>query len=454
MTPVATMAAPARDRAPGPAPNPAPGPAAAPGSAFRSLAVVGLGYIGLPTAAVFARGGIPVLGVDIDPVTVETVNAGRIHIVEPELDLAVEDAVLSGFLRAAAAPEPADAFLIAVPTPFLTTGAVPEPDLACVAAAARAIAPVLKPGDLVILESTCPVGTTEALAGWLAEARPDLGFPQDAGEGSDIRIAHCPERVLPGRILHELVENDRVIGGMTPACARRAAELYGRVVRGDCVLTDCRTAEMAKLAENSFRDVNIAFANELSMICGALGIDVWELIRLANRHPRVNVLQPGPGVGGHCIAVDPWFIVSRAPDQARLIRTARAVNDAKPAWVLREIDRAVADLLAAEPDRKAADVAIACFGLSFKPDVDDLRESPACAIVRSLASRHPGRILAVEPNIAALPADWPPSVARCDAETALAADVLVMLVDHAAFRAIPRARVAGRRVVDTRGIWA
>jgi UDP-N-acetyl-D-mannosaminuronic acid dehydrogenase len=225
-------------------------------------------------------------------------------------------------------------------------------------------------------------------------------------------------------------------------------------VQGDCVLTDCRTAEMAKLAENSFRDVNIAFANELSMICGEIGIDVWELIRLANRHPRVNILQPGPGVGGHCIAVDPWFIVSRTPEQARLIRTARAVNDAKPAWVLREIDRAVADLLAAEPDRKATDVAIACFGLSFKPDVDDLRESPACAIVRSLASRHPGRILAVEPNIAALPAGWPPSVEKCDAETALAADVLVMLVDHAAFRAIPRARIAGRRVVDTRGVWA
>jgi UDP-N-acetyl-D-mannosaminuronic acid dehydrogenase len=450
MTPVATMTALERERASAPA----PGPAARTGSAFGSLAVVGLGYIGLPTAAVFARGGIPVLGVDIDPVTVATVNEGRIHIVEPDLDLAVEDAVLSGFLRAAAAPEPADAFLIAVPTPFQTaTGAVPEPDLACVAAAARAIAPVLKPGDLVILESTCPVGTTEALAGWLAEARPDLGFPQDAGDGSDIRIAHCPERVLPGRILHELVENDRVIGGMTPACARRAAELYGRVVQGDCVLTDCRTAEMAKLAENSFRDVNIAFANELSMICGALGIDVWELIRLANRHPRVNVLQPGPGVGGHCIAVDPWFIVSRTPEQARLIRTARAVNDTKPAWVLREIDLAVAGLLAAEPGRKAADVAIACFGLSFKPDIDDLRESPACAIVRTLASRHPGRILAVEPNISALPAGWPPNVEKSEAETALAADVLVMLVDHAAFRAIPRARVAGRRVVDTRGVW-
>lgn len=450
MTPLAALTAPvdtpARDRV--------PGPAARAGSGFRSLAIVGLGYIGLPTATVFARGGIPVLGIDINPATVATVNEGRIHIVEPALDLAVEDAVLSGFLRASTTPEPADAFLIAVPTPLLEIRAVPEPDLTCVAAAARGIAPVLKPGDLVILESTCPVGATEALAGWLAEERPDLSFPQGAGEGSDIRVAHCPERVLPGRVLHELVKNDRVIGGMTPACARRAAELYGLVVQGECVLTDCRTAEMAKLTENSFRDVNIAFANELSVICGELGIDVWELIRLANRHPRVDILQPGPGVGGHCIAVDPWFIVSRTPEQARLIRTARAVNDAKPDWVLRQIDQAIAGLLAAEPGRKAEDVAIACFGLSFKPDIDDLRESPACAIVRTLASRHPGRILAVEPNIAALPAGLPPAVEKCDAETALAADVLVMLVDHTAFRAIPPSRVAGRPVVDTRGVWA
>lgn len=402
--------------------------------------MVGLGYIGLPTAAVFAGRKVEVVGVDVNPHAVATINRGEIHITEPDLDIVVRAVVAEGYLRATATPEPAEAFLIAVPTPFARSadGNGRIPDLSYIEAAARAVAPVLKSGDLVVLESTSPVGATERMAAWLAEARPDLSFPQDAGEASDIRIAHCPERVLPGRVLRELVQNDRLIGGMTPRCAARAVALYKMVVDGDCIVTDPRTAEMAKLTENSFRDVNIAFANELSLICAELGIDVWELIGLANRHPRVNILQPGPGVGGHCIAVDPWFIVSRTPDEARLIRTAREINDAKPAWVLGRVERAVSDFLAAHPGRAPAEVTVACWGLAFKADIDDLRESPALGIVRDLCDHHAGPVLAVEPHVAALP----PTLARAtlaDAKTALAAaDIHVVLVAHSAFRALPQ----------------
>lgn len=286
---------------------------------FETISVVGLGYIGLPTAAAFAVRRKRVIGVDVNQHAVDTINKGAIHIVEPELDMLVHAAVTQGYLRATTVPEPADAFLIAVPTPFADGF---RPDLSYIEAASRAVAPVLKKGDLVVLESTSPVGATEQMAAWMAELRPDLSFPQQSGENSDIRIAHCPERVLPGHVIRELVENDRVIGGMTPRCSELARELYQSFVRGECILTDARTAEMCKLTENSFRDVNIAFANELSIICDKLDINVWELIRLANRHPRVSILQPGPGVGGHCIAVDPWFIVDSAPEQARLIRTA------------------------------------------------------------------------------------------------------------------------------------
>jgi UDP-N-acetyl-D-mannosaminuronic acid dehydrogenase len=422
---------------------------------FTRIAVVGLGYIGLPTAAIFAAHRIEVIGFDVNPKTVETVNAGLIHILEPDLDIIVRDAVANGYLRATLTPETADAYLIAVPTPFLRGSSSREPDLGYVRSAAASIAPVLKSGDLVVLESTCPVGATEMMAAWLAEARPDLSFPQDRGEMSDIRIAHCPERVLPGHVLRELVANDRLIGGMTPSCSERAADLYRLVVAGECLLTDTRTAEMAKLVENSFRDVNIAFANELSMICADLEIDVWNLIKFVNHHPRVNVLQPGPGVGGHCIAVDPWFIVSRSPERAKLIRTAREVNDEKPAWVLREIGRAVDALLDAAPDRKAKDVTIACFGLSFKADIDDLRESPACAIVQALARSHSGPILAVEPHIQRLPATWMSGISKTDLDGALAqADILVMLVDHSEFKNIPADQLANRRIIDTRGPWA
>ena len=281
---------------------------------FEKIAVVGLGYIGLPTAAVFAGRKVKVVGLDVNVRAVETINRGEIHITEPDLDIVVRAVVAGGYLRASTVAEPAEAFLIAVPTPFHAGETdAHEPDLSYIEAASRSIAPVLKAGDLVVLESTSPVGTTERMAAWLAEMRPDLTFPQTHGEASDIRVAHCPERVLPGHVLRELVQNDRLIGGMTPRCSARAVELYGMVVEGECIVTNPRTAEMAKLTENSFRDVNIAFANELSLICAEFDIDVWELIRLANRHPRVNILRPGPGVGGHCIAVDPWFIVSGAP---------------------------------------------------------------------------------------------------------------------------------------------
>ncbi|MCH2557970.1 MAG: UDP-N-acetyl-D-mannosamine dehydrogenase [Alcanivorax sp.] len=426
---------------------------------FNTVCVVGLGYIGLPTAAVFAGRRVNVVGVDVNRKAVETINRGEIHIVEPELDIAVHAAVKEGYLRATTEPEQADAFLIAVPTPFKRQAdpdAVPDPDLSYIQAAAESVAPVLKRGDLVILESTSPVGATEQLAEWLAGARPDLSFPQNAGEAADIRVAHCPERVLPGRIMHELIENDRIIGGMTPACARAARDLYQHFVRGECLLTTARTAEMAKLTENAFRDVNIAFANELSIIAERLDINVWELIKLANRHPRVNILQPGPGVGGHCIAVDPWFIVSQTPDQARLIRAARNVNSGKPDWVVEKIKVAVAEALQCRPDARAADLSIAFFGLAFKPDIDDLRESPALDIVEKVACDHPGKVLAVEPNIKALPDTLSGMRAQLvNIEAALAdADILVALVAHRSFVAIDRAALEGRTVIDTCGLWS
>ena len=419
---------------------------------YNRISVIGLGYIGLPTAAVFASRKIKVIGVDVNPKVVDTINKGEIHIVEPELDMVVHAAVTEGYLHATTAPEPADAFLIAVPTPF--TGDH-QPDLKYIEAAGTAIAPVLKKGDLVVLESTSPVGATEQMAAWMAELRPDLSFPQSAaGEDSDIRVAHCPERVLPGHVIRELVENDRVIGGMTPKCSKAAHDLYKIIVAGECVITDTRTAEMAKLTENSFRDVNIAFANELSIICDKLGINVWELIRLANRHPRVNILQPGPGVGGHCIAVDPWFIVSETPSEARLIRTAREVNDGKPQWVLDKASEAVGKFLSAHPDKAAKDVTIACFGLAFKPDIDDLRESPALQITEQILNTHPGRLLVVEPNCHRLPEGWERIAQLVHGDEALArADVLVLLVDHKEFKALSLTGSNARYLVDTRGIW-
>ena len=362
-----------------------------------SLSVIGLGYIGLPTATLFALNGVRVNGLDANANVVESVNNGKIHIVEPGLDSAVQTAVERGLLSASLEAQPADAFVIAVPTPFIGTGK--EPDLQYIKAASFTIAPVLKPGNLIVLESTSPVGTTEQMVEWLAEARPDLSFPHQKGEASDIRVAYCPERVLPGQILNELVSNDRIIGGMTPACSKAAVDLYKVFVEGNCVITTNRVAEMTKLAENSFRDVNIAFANELSILCDKLNIDVWELISMANRHPRVNILQPGPGVGGHCIAVDPWFIVSQNPAEAQLISAARKVNDGKPTWVIDKVHALLDSYLTSHKDLNPNDVSIACYGLAFKPNVDDLRESPALSIVKRLKASFPAKIIAVEPNI-------------------------------------------------------
>ncbi len=422
---------------------------------FNTISVIGLGYIGLPTAAVIASRRKKVVGVDINQHAVDTINKGEIHIVEPELDMIVHAAVKEGYLRATTSPESADAFLIAVPTPFKAeSGNNHVPDLSYIEAASKAIAPVLERGNLVILESTSPVGATECMATCLAAARPDLSFPQTHGEESDIRIAHCPERVLPGHVIRELVENDRVIGGMTERCSRAATDLYKIFVQGECIATTARTAEMAKLTENSFRDLNIAFANELSIICDKLDINVWELIRLANRHPRVNILQPGPGVGGHCIAVDPWFIVSETPEEARLIRTAREVNDSKPQWVIDKVNESVGKFLAANPDKTAKDVTIACFGLAFKPDIDDLRESPALKIAEAIVAVHPGQFLVVEPNIEALPEGKLVGARLVDHSKALeAADVVVLLVDHRPFKSISADQLDKSYLVDSRGVW-
>lgn len=410
---------------------------------FEVISVIGLGYIGLPTAAAFAARRKKVVGVDVNQHAVDTINRGEIHIVEPELDMLVHAAVTQGYLRATTTAEPADAFLVAVPTPFMDGY---KPDLRYIESASRAIAPVLKKGDLVVLESTSPVGATEQMAAWMADLRPDLTFPQQAGENSDIRIAHCPERVLPGHVIRELVENDRVIGGMTPKCGELARDLYQTFVRGECILTDARTAEMCKLTENSFRDVNIAFANEMSVICDKLDINVWELIRLANRHPRVSILQPGPGVGGHCIAVDPWFIVDSAPEQARLIRMARVVNDDKPRHVIDRVERVA---------KRFREPVIACLGLTFKANIDDLRESPALEIACELADRFAGQVLVAEPNIRKLPPALEGKAQLCELNDALVkADVILVLVDHAQFRRVDPVRLQAKVVIDTRGLLA
>ncbi|NYR12049.1 UDP-N-acetyl-D-mannosamine dehydrogenase [Pseudoalteromonas sp. MIP2626] len=424
---------------------------------FNTISVVGLGYIGLPTAAMFASRKKKVIGVDVNQHAVDTINRGEIHIVEPDLDMIVHAAVTEGHLKATTVPEPADAFLIAVPTPFKNNDSeIPEPDLSYIKKASEAIAPVLKRGDLVILESTSPVGATEQMAVWLAAARPDLTFPGPESSYTDtnidVNIAHCPERVLPGHVVRELVENDRVIGGMTAKCSAQAVELYKIFVQGECVITNARTAEMAKLTENSCRDVQIAFANELSIICDRLDIDVWELISLANRHPRINILQPGPGVGGHCIAVDPWFIVSKTPEQAQIIHTARKVNDAKPQWVINKVKLAIADFLQANPTKTAKDVTVACYGLAFKPDIDDLRESPALNITKQIAELHAGTVIAIEPNIQKLPQSLDKI---CNIELVelsdVIADINVLLVDHKEFKIMA---TRPKNALDIKGVWS
>ena len=411
----------------------------------KTVAVIGLGYIGLPTAAILAGKGLNVIGVDVNPYTVEAVNEGRVPFVEPDLGVHVAGAVSQGHLLASPTVPEADAYIVAVPTPFKADKSA---DLAFIEQAARSIAPRLRPGNLVILESTSPPGTTAHMADVILSHRPDLAGDTDGGKPA-VLFAHCPERVLPGRIMIELVTNDRIIGGLSPEGAQAAAALYSTFCQGGIHLTDATTAEMAKLVENAYRDVNIAFANELSVISGNLGIDVWNLIELANHHPRVNILQPGPGVGGHCIAVDPWFIVAADPRNAKLIKTAREVNDSKPGYVVAAIEDAAEGLEAP---------AIAALGLAFKANVDDTRESPAVQIVQEIAARNPKAQITVGSPFAgaALPRELSalPNVSLAGTDEALAgADVVALLVDHDAFRDITPDQLAGRRIVDTRGFW-
>ncbi len=405
---------------------------------MKSVSVIGLGYIGLPTATLIANNGFQVYGMDPVVKVVETINQGKIHIVEPGLEELVKKAVSSGNLVADVCPHEADVFILAVPTPFRDEKV---PDLSYVEAAAREIAPCLHEGNLVILESTSPVGTTEKVREWILDERPELS-------GKAMYFAHCPERVLPGKIVQELSANDRIIGGVDEASTKKTVEFYSHFVKGALLETDAKTAELSKLTENSFRDVNIAFANELSIICEKLGINVWELIRLANRHPRVNILQPGPGVGGHCIAVDPWFIVDSAPAEARLIRTARQVNDNKPHYVMSKVFENIKDM---------DNPKIACLGLAFKPDIDDLRESPSLQITVKLAAASKARILAVEPNVHELPKALQglDNVVFMDYMEAIReADVILLLVDHKEFKALDADALQGKIVIDTRGIWA
>lgn len=407
---------------------------------FRNVAVIGLGYIGLPTAAILASQGMQVDGVDINAHVVETINRGDIHIVEPLLDVAVHRAVESGQLKAHTVPVSADAFLIAVPTPLMSEK---KADMSYVMAAAEQLAPQLKAGDLVVLESTSPVGSTEGLVQRLRALRPDLVFPERGGDGSevDVNFAYCPERVLPGRVVEELVSNDRAIGGVTPACTERAKALYKIFVRGELFATDCRSAELCKLAENAFRDVNIAFANELANVCETLDMNVWEVIRLANRHPRVNILKPGLGVGGHCIAVDPWFIAEAAPDDTPLIQSARRVNDGRPRRILAKLEAVAKDAQA----RLGREPAIALLGLAFKPNIDDLRESPAVEIALH-AKAGLGHVMAVEPNIKGLPRVFDGAALELvPLEHALdVADVVMLLVDHTEFAQVSATSLGGK----------
>lgn len=410
---------------------------------IESVCVVGLGYIGLPTAAFIASKGIKVTGVDVNPTYVEAINNGEVPFSEPGFESLLKKVVADGNLIASAEQVTADAYIVCVPTPFKENHKV---DAKYINAAAEAMAPHLRPGALVVLESTSPPGTTEAMAKHIVELRPDLSLDED--DPNAIFLAHCPERVLPGRIMEEMENNDRVIGGLTPKGGELARRLYSTFCSAELLVTDATTAEMAKLTENSFRDVNIAFANELSLICDRLGIDVWELIDLANHHPRVNILQPGPGVGGHCIAVDPWFIVSAVPEEARMIKMARDINDGKPEWVIGQVQKAIADL---------ENPVVAALGIAFKNDIDDLRESPSLDIVKRLSEENPElAIRVVEPNVQELPAKLS-GIANLKKEdlreAILAADVVLLLVNHKEFIALDRSTLEGKIVIDTKGIW-
>lgn len=412
-------------------------------SDFATVSVIGMGYVGLPTCAILASRGLKVVGVDINQSVVDSVNRGEVHIVEPDLDGLIQKVVANGTLRGSTQPEPADAFVIAVPTPITDDR---KPDVSCVFAAGRSIAPHLKKGDLVVLESTSPVGTTRKLCALLAEARPDLRFPDTAGEDADVLVAYSPERVLPGKVLTELVNNDRSVGGLSRRSSERAAMLYASFVNGELFVTSAEAAELVKLTENAFRDVNIAFANELAAVCSDLKLNVWEVIDLANRHPRVSILQPGPGVGGHCIAIDPYFIIDAAPNNTRLMSASRRINSERPYAVVKEIEAVL------DPTKRET---IACLGLSFKPNIDDLRESPAVEVVKLLHEAGVGKIIAAEPHARQLPRELAElGIEFHDALTAIdRADVIVLLVDHRQFSLIDPEALKDKKLIDTRGLW-
>lgn len=412
---------------------------------MSTVCVVGLGYIGLPVASMLASRGHEVIGYDVSEKAVASVNSGHAHFFEPDLDMLLKAAVSTGRLRAQSSPAEADFFVIAVPTPFAENH---RPDLSYVDAATKAIAPYLKAGSTVVLESTSPVGTTERMTASLAEARQDLRFPsyKNMDAQADVAVAHCPERILPGQMVRELVSNDRIIGGMTENCSKAAEKLYDSFVSSQMFITDCRTAEFVKLIENSYRDVNIAFANELSQICAKLGVDVWKAIELANRHPRVSILQPGAGVGGHCIAVDPWFIVNSAPEESRLIRTAREVNDGKPHWLAHKIKQ--------HADRFKNPV-VSCFGIAYKPDVEDIRESPSLEVVKMLAADSDIRLMVCDPMLKELP-----NQLRCFNkvsfnsidEACQTSDIVAFLVGHRQFQRMDPNLFLNKVVVDAIGL--
>lgn len=414
-----------------------------------TISVIGLGYIGLPTASVIASNGVKTYGVDIDTKTVDSINSGKSGIVEPGLDKLLKKVVNNGSLTAITKPKKSDVFIIAVPTPFkksLEGNAKFEPDVSYVESAIHSIAPLLEKGNLIIIESTCPTGTTEMMCNLISKERPDLKLPNEESKDSDIYLAYCPERVLPGKILDEIVNNDRVIGGISQKCSMMAVRLYEIFIKGGTSVTNSRTAEMAKLTENAFRDVNIAFANELSMICDGLDINVWDLINISNKHPRVNILKPGPGVGGHCIAVDPWFIVHRSPDKARLIQTARTINDYKPKFIIQKVLNLTS---------KFNSPVIACLGVAFKADIDDLRESPSLNIIKELSRNESiQKLLIVEPNITKLPESLrnEKSILVDEDEAIKKADIILLLVDHKEFYLIDANTIKNKVIIDTRGI--
>ncbi len=409
------------------------------------LAILGMGYIGLPTAVAIATRGIDVIGVDINPATVAALRRGEVPFVEPDLAVGVSGAVAMGRLTATTETPEADAFIIAVPTPFNEDRTA---DLSYVKAAAEQIAPMLRSGNIVVLESTSPPGTTQKVCDWIGALRPDLKMPRDGETGADIFVAHCPERVLPGRIMIEIITNDRVVGGLTPRCAEKAASIYRLFAQGEILLTDAASAEMAKLVENAYRDVNLAFANEISLISESLHIDVWEVIRLANRHPRVNILNPGPGVGGHCIPVDPWFIVSAAPQLSRLIRTAREVNDHRPHHVAAQV---------VEKAKRFRTPTVACLGLTFKANVDDVRESPAIEVVGLIAKALPEvDIFVSDPYVSVMPKllqEYGNLHLEGAYQAVERADIVVLLVEHEPFKAMRHTRLGGKVIYDTRGAW-